>query len=138
MQDNDGWELVGYEFAYLDGSRMEKVPKWVVRKMQSMDLRHIAHAGDGKVQHFYPLRGRRYNYRIYADPCTGSWSAAYVYRKPRDRSRHRRRGSSKALVGALVVAGAVLLRFSWHRFSRALQGPRFSHCHGVAIALSRW
>ena len=104
MQDNDGWELIGYEANH--AADMEKVPKWVVRKMQSMDMRRRVDD-----QHFYALRGRRYSYRIYASPQHGPWSALDVYRKRRERSRRRRRGrgSSKALVGVLVGAGAVLL-----------------------------
>ena len=104
MQDNDGWELIGSEGGNF--ADMEKVPKWVRQKTWSMDMRRRV-----DVQHFYALWGRRYSYRIYAYPQHGPWSALGVYRKRRDRSRHRRRsrGSSKALAGVLVVAGAVLL-----------------------------
>ena len=102
--DNDGWELIGCEDDYV--TEMEKVPKWVRQKTWSMDMRRRVDD-----QCFYALRGRRYSYRIYAYPRHGGWSALAVYRKPRDRSRYRRhrRGSSKALVGVLVIVGAVLL-----------------------------
>lgn len=113
MQDNDGWELIGYEGTYTS-SQMGKVPNWVRRKMQSMDLRHIAHAGDGKVRGFYPLQGRRYSYRICASPEQGGgYDEVYVYRKPRGHSRSTRRPrqrSGKVFASVLVIViGAVLL-----------------------------
>ena len=83
MQDNDGWELIGREGPgyYLT----EKVPKWVMHKMQSMDMRRIMPEGKDEVRRFYPLHGRRYIYRIYASPGQGG-PQVQVYRKPRGRS----------------------------------------------------
>lgn len=109
MQDSDGWELIGRESPgyYL----MERVPKWVQRKMRAMDMSRIMPEGKDEVRRFYPLRGRRYSYRIYASPGQGGSHIA-VYRKPRGRSSATRRplrGSNKALVSVLAVIGAVLL-----------------------------
>ena len=109
MQDNDGWELIGRESPgyYL----MEKVPKWVQYKMRSMDMNRIMPEGKDEVRRFYPLRGRRYIYRIYASPGQGG-PQVQVYRKSRGRSHFTRRSSpgiNKALVSVLAVIGAVLL-----------------------------
>ena len=109
MQDNDGWEWIGEQGPGY--SLMEKVPKWVLRKMRSMDMRRIESEYEDEVHSFYPLRGRRYSYRIFAYPAQGG-TRDMVLRKRRDRSRATRRhsrGSSKTLVGVLVIVGAVLL-----------------------------